>query len=359
MNAVHRIAAWALMLTSLSAIADSPDPARLVQAVREGRVVVYAATDQAVVQPVIDDFEALHPGIRVEYHDMNSTELYQRFLSESEAGGKADVVWSSSMDLQVKLVNDGHAQAYRSAQTAALPQWAVWKDEAFGTTYEPAVFVFNRNALAEADVPRTHAALLRLLAAQSERFAGRLITYDPTRSGVGMLLHSQDAQANPTAFWQLAKALGRGHVILDGTTNRMIDRIAAGEALIGYNLLGSYALSRAQHEPAIGVIWPLDYTLVLSRVAFISRQAKHPEAARLWLDHLLSARGQALLAEKAGLFSVREDGERSTTAAGLRAQLGEAFRPIPIGSGLLTYLDQAKQRTFLLRWRQAVEGGKP
>ena len=48
--------------------------------------------------------------VKVEYNDMNTTEIYNRFISERAAGsGSADVLWSSSMDLQVKLVSDGAA----------------------------------------------------------------------------------------------------------------------------------------------------------------------------------------------------------------------------------------------------------
>lgn len=346
-----------LLLLATHALAYTPDPARLERAAQEGKVVVYAATDQDVVQPLIDDFHARHPGVRVEYHDINSGDLYKRIVGEAEQGGKADIAWSSAMDLQVKLVNDGYAQPHQSRETAALPGWAVWKDEAFGTTYEPAAIIYNKRLLRSEDVPRTHASLLRLVTANGTRWRGRIVTYDPSLSGVGMLLHSQDAQANPSVFWQLAQAFGANWIVLDASTNAMIDRIARGDALIGYNLLGSYADSRARDDDALGVIWPQDYTLVLTRVAFITRQAHHPEAARLWLDHLLSAHGQALLAERAGLFSVREDTERLTTATGLRRQLGAAFRPIPLGSGLLTYLDQAKQRAFLRRWAEALETG--
>ena len=46
----------------------------------------------------------------VEYTDLNSTELYNRFIAEEAAGqGTADLLWSSAMDLQVKLVSDGYA----------------------------------------------------------------------------------------------------------------------------------------------------------------------------------------------------------------------------------------------------------
>lgn len=328
-------------------------PDRLAVASAEGRVVVYAATDKEIVQALIDDFEKRHPGIVVEYHDMHSTTLYQRVIDEAADGGKADVVWSSAMDLQVKLVNDGYAQPHHSAETAALPAWAVWKNEAFGTTYEPAAIVYHKPAFRPEEVPDTHAALIELLEREPHRFRDRLTTYDPRQSGVGLLLHSQDAQSNPIAFWSLAKAFGNCGLHPYATSGSMLDAISNGWKLIGYNVLGSYALTRANNDPAIGVVLPRDYTLVLSRVAFITRQARHPQAARLWLDHLLSRHGQTVLARSAGLFAVRED-VSTDNAMGLRTQLGAAFRPIPIGSGLLAYLDQAKQREFLRQWEAAT-----
>lgn len=353
MSWTRSLLACALGLATLAAWAQvTPD--RVAVARAEGRVVIYAATDQDIVQPLIDDFEQRYPGIRVEYHDMQSGDLYRRIVDEARSGGHADVAWSSAMDLQVKLVNDGYAQVHRSAETAALPSWAIWKNEAFGTTYEPAVFVYHKPSFSTEAPPDTHAALIETLSRQPARFAGRLASYDPARSGVGLLLHTQDAQSNPIVFWQLARALGDSHLHTYPTSGEMLDSVAQGKVLIGYNVLGSYALTRAQADPAVGVIWPRDYTLVLSRVAFITRQARHPQAARLWMDHLLSHHGQTVLARSAGLFAVRED-VTSENAIGLRRQLGSAFRPIPIGSGLLTYLDQAKQRDFLRQWDQATQ----
>jgi iron(III) transport system substrate-binding protein len=105
---------------------------------KEGKLVIYGATDSKAAQPLIKDFNALYPGIVVEYNDMNSTEVYNRFISEAAAGGTtADVLWSSAMDLQVKLVADGYAMAYQSVEAPKIPAWAKWKDMAYGTTFEP------------------------------------------------------------------------------------------------------------------------------------------------------------------------------------------------------------------------------
>jgi len=61
------------------------DYAKIIDgAKKEGKVVVYSTTDAASAQPLLKDFQAAFPGIQVEYSDLNSTELYNRFIAEVE-----------------------------------------------------------------------------------------------------------------------------------------------------------------------------------------------------------------------------------------------------------------------------------
>ncbi len=48
-------------------------------ATKEGKVVIYSTTDTKAAGPLIKGFEEQYPGIKVEYNDMNSTELYNRY----------------------------------------------------------------------------------------------------------------------------------------------------------------------------------------------------------------------------------------------------------------------------------------
>src|SRR5499427_7747314 len=121
--------AAAIAALSTAALAQVPagypaDYAQVLAAAKkEGKVVVYSALDTKAAQPLIKDFSALYPDVKVEYNDMNSTELYNRFIAEVASGqGSADVMWSSAMDLQVKLVDDGQALTYASPEAAKLPQ---------------------------------------------------------------------------------------------------------------------------------------------------------------------------------------------------------------------------------------------
>jgi iron(III) transport system substrate-binding protein len=322
---------------------------------KEGKLVVYGATDSKATQPLIRDFSALYPGISVEYNDMNSTEVYNRFISEAAAGGNtADVLWSSAMDLQIKLASEGHAMAYKSVEASKIPGWAVWNDMAYGTTFEPAAIVYNKRLVTGAEIPQTHADFARIIA--SEKFKDKVTTYDIEKSGVGFMFMSQDAQDYPQ-FPALEQAFGAARVRVQSSTGTMLERISSGENLIGYNVLGSYALVRAKTDPSIGIVLPKDYTLILSRVAFINKSAKSPNAAKLWLDYMLSSRGQTVIANESKLYAIRADVKGETTSADLIRQIGEKnIKPIPVGPGVLTYLSPAKRMAFLKQWKET--GGK-
>src|SRR5512145_2707428 len=73
---------------ALAQAAPPPETAArtIAAALGERRVVVYSATDQSVVGPLLADFAALYPKIEVEYHDMTSSDLHERFLREVAAG---------------------------------------------------------------------------------------------------------------------------------------------------------------------------------------------------------------------------------------------------------------------------------
>jgi iron(III) transport system substrate-binding protein len=321
---------------------------------KEGKVVVYSTTDAKLVQPLIKDFEAAFPGVKVEYTDMNSTEVYSRFTSENAANAaSADAVWSSAMDLQLKLAAEGFAAVYKSPESGALPDWARWKDTVYATTFEPIAIVYNKRLVAADEVPKTHADFTKLLNTKAEKFQKKVTTYDAEKSGVGFMLVNQDAKLDP-AFWDLVKAMGARGVNMQSSTATMMERVSSGENLIGYNILGSYALTRAKKDPSIGIAFTNDYNLVLSRLAFVSKNAKNPNAGRLWLDYLLSKRGQTISAEQAELFSVRTDITGKDSGVGFSKELGSAVKPIPVSQDLLAGLDQAKRLEFLKQWQAAL-----
>jgi iron(III) transport system substrate-binding protein len=319
-------------------------------AVHEGAVTVLSTTDLEEVGDLLSGFRALYPSLRLEYEKGNSAIIDDRVRRDAKEGQvSVDLVWSSAMDLQLKLVNDGLAVQYDSPMGEALPGWAVWKSQAYGVTAEPIAIVYNKRLLPPPQVPRTHTDLLRLLRDSQGSIAGRIATYDPERSSVGYLLLTQDLLVTDRT-WSLIGAMGLAGVQLFAASGEMLDRVAAGQAVLAYNVIGSYALDRARSTPDLGVVLPADYTLVMSRVALIPKGAPHPQAARLLLNYLLSAAGQKALAARA-IGPVRLD-----IAAGAAAPVvpPEAARPIQLGLRLLASLDQAKRARFMRDWQSLV-----
>lgn len=318
------------------------------------RLRILSTTDRPLVEPLLAAFERRHPDHGLDYLQAGSAEAYEAFVASS--GRLADVVWSSAMDLQIKLVNDGHALTYRSPHAAALPPWAIWRHEAYATTWEPVGFAFHRDRLAPSAVPTTHAALVQALRADPARYDGRVLTYDIARSGIGYLLAAQDIDTAPGA-WSLARTLGLCQARLYTDTLGMLQALSQGDALLVYNALGSYTEAFAREHREIGILYPADYTLIMSRVALISRTARNPDGARLWIDFLLSSGGQQLLGEAAVLRSIRLDAPEATSTTALEHQLRGAARPIALGLGLLAQLDGSKREMITRRWRREFEAG--
>ena len=94
---------------------------------------------------------------------------------------------------------------------------------------------------------------------------------------------------------------------LAATSAEILDAIERDELDLGYNMLGSYALSRQAAGSDIGVVFPQDYVLVLARSVLIARRAPNPDLARQLVDWLLSPAGQQVASSHAALGSIMED----------------------------------------------------
>ena len=323
---------------------------------KEGKLVIYSSTDSASVEPLLQDFKSLYPFLQVEYNDLNTTEVVQSVYcrDRSPGSGGADLLWSSAMDLQLQLASKGHALTYASPEISGLPKWAVWQNQAYGTTFEPVSIAYNKRLLPADAVPQSHADMIRLPKEKPELFKEKIATFDPEKSGVGFLMMTQDAKVFPQ-FWDLAKTLGSSGAKVYTSTGAMLEKVGSGEHYLAYNIIGSYVLLRQKKDPAMGLVLPKDYTLVFSRVAFISKTARNPNAAKLFLDYILSKRGQTVMSEKSLVYSLRSNVPGNITAAGLTKELGKALKPIDVNTDILAGLEQNKRLEFMKQWQAALK----
>lgn len=316
------------------------------------RVLTIAGpTDTPVVAPLIQGFQSHRPDVSVVYREMGSRELYEAAIEGRLQD--VDVLMSSASDLQIRLANDGYAQSYASPYAARLPSWAIWRHEVYGFTFEPAVIVYNPKRFAEAAVPRSRQDLLRLLEQDPLRLRGRIGTYDIAASSLGYLLAEQDELVSSN-FWGLANAMGQAGVRLAATSAEILDAIERDELDIGYNILGSYALSRQAAGRPIGVVFPQDYVLVLARSVLIARSAPNPDLGRALVDWLLSPAGQQVASSHAALGSIMEDTPGRWTSEAVLARSQGIVQPVVLSPALLVGLDQRRHSRFVQNWIRLV-----
>ncbi len=345
-------------LVFAQAMVVTPAVAQSLFAARDDSVApiltIYSSLDLAAAEPLIVAFQDENPSVTVHYHELQTVDIHERVLEEGDSGDQtADLVISSAMDLQMKLANDGYARRLSLAHGERWPAWANWRDTAIALTYEPSVMIYHKPSFADGDVPRTRAALMDMLESEEDTIYGRIATYDIERAGVGFLFLARDSEHNRET-WALVRAMGRSGVKLYSNSSSILERVADGRFAIGYNILGSYATAWAARNPDLGIILPTDYTIIMSRIALVPEAARDPGLGTRFLDFLMSQRGQELMAAEANLPALHPQVTGPNTASALRAQAGDALRPISVSPALLVYLDQVKRARFINHWNDAL-----
>ncbi len=352
---LQTLAAAILCLSFIARAAVAQDAVKIFPAPATERQVLRldTATDLVAFEPLIRDFQRIAPDVTIHYREFVTNELFEAVRRQCVAGNAmADLIVTSSVDHLVVLANEGCAMAHRSPETLSIPSWMRWRDEVFGFTFEPAVIVYNRAGVKPEEVPRTRLDLIELMRAQPDRFARRIGGYDIARSGIGYLFAAFDSR-NALIYGRMLEGFGRMRIVMRCCSSNLIEELASGELLIGYNILGSYAYSAQKAGAPIGVVIPNDYVLALSRGIMIPVKAGRPDLARRFLDYLLSPRGQRVVFQEAFFFSPQGDVPEGVEASPGGLTSG-ALRPIVIGPGLLPMQDRAKRERFLSEWRKAI-----
>lgn len=360
MTGLSRNLFWALALLLLAGSVAQAQTTRRFPAIANevDTLSIRAATDLYALEPLIRDFQQLSPGTTVEIVEYVTNDLFSAAAQACRAGGAlGDVFLSSSVDQLVKLANDGCAQQIEGQDLARAPRWANWRDEVFGFTFEPIVMVYNRDAVSAEDAPRTHLELAELLRRDADRYRGRVGTYDVRLSGIGYLLAFNDARQTTTTYGRLLESLGRAQVVVRCCTSEILDEVAAGRLLIGYNMLGSYAYERVRRGQPIGIVMPADYTLVLSRGAMVPVHAPNPSLATRFVNYLLSERGQSVGRSQSFFFGL--DGSAPPGIEGPDVVTSGIARPITVGPTLLAVQDAARRKRFLKDWSQSMVQQQP
>ena len=307
-------------------------------------LVVYSAAFKPFCQALLAGFAHAHPTVKLQFVDGVSTELHAQYLGlHSQGLPPPDVIWSSAMDLQMDLVQQGHAQVHRSAHAQTLPAWASYQGMAYCTTLEPLVSLRHTQHIGPDQRVSTLAEVADVIERQPNLLRNRMACLDIEANGMGFLamLVARDQADVFERFIRLAADLQvQGHA----SNPPLVQALVAQRAVLAFPVLGAFAARAVQAHPELAVCTSAQARLGVSRVALIPNHAPHPEQAACFMDFLLSPAGQACM-HADGLFPFSDQGQSQHLP-----QMD--VQPLPIDDGFVRWLDAHAREALRRDWHR-------
>jgi ABC-type Fe3+ transport system substrate-binding protein len=285
------IGAGLLILTlAPSAWAATFAPELEAAAQKEGNVVWYTGLIvNQITRPMAAAFEARFPGMHVQYARASNTETTLKLLNESRAHRvQADVLDVTS---GIHALVEAHILAsYQPPATEHYP--AVLKDPQgywYGTNLYFLTVAYNTNLVKQP--PNTWDDLLDPKWKGHMAWTSELAAQGPP----GFIFNALAVKGPENGMDYLRRFAAQQPVSIASSPRAVLDQVVSGEYSLGVMMYNHHAaISAAAGAP---VAWVKMEPLVgLFSIMGITKDAPHPNAARLFEAYVLSPEGQAVFA---------------------------------------------------------------
>jgi iron(III) transport system substrate-binding protein len=248
-------------------------------AAKEKKLFIYTSMGLSDFNGFIEGFNEAYPDIQVDVYSATGEKVVQRALTEYQSGRHAaDVVLAPSTDVGA-FAKAGDVQDYTSPN---VPQGVDTKVLGGAPVYiNRFVLAWNTKQVKPADVPKTYDDLL------NPSFKGKIgleagdVPWMATLYGVW-------GKDKATSYFQ--KLADQKPFVQDGHTT-LAQLVASGEVPISPNVYDYDA--EGLKKSGAPIDWaPLDPLVVYPYVVSLPKAAPHPSASMLFIDYMLSKKGQ-------------------------------------------------------------------
>jgi iron(III) transport system substrate-binding protein len=292
----------ACVLALVPCLARAGDPALIDAARHEGALAVADAAPGENFQKFMAAFKAKYPflDIATGFYSAPTGRLLARVNAEMDAKRVSfDVMLAANTAAWIDMTQKGKVQHYASPEYAAFPEHA--KTDGYWAAAQAiaVVPVYNKNVLQPAEAPKSWRDLLE------PRFAGKRMAIQNAAAGTQFNWSYLLRQALGPAFEQ--KFAAQQPVVM-ATGAQMTDAITRGEVMLGASLDHWRAFTPEAAQVGLAAVFPTEgVPLTLVPVGILAG-APHPNAAKLFIDFILSKEGQQLLdTQLYGMYSMRPD----------------------------------------------------
>ena len=265
------------------------DPALIEAAKKEGNVSIIHGMPQDAMQGLTKEFNRIYPGISVEVERQQGLSVYEKYNTETRSGSNLrDIVMVADMAAYRKLVENKMILAHRVPNDVDIP--AKFKIDGYAyLAYLTTIVVLVNDKL----VTQEEGAILK-------NWEGIL---DPRWKGrIGMTYPDGGASYGPLSMYLRPPVAGRfGEKFLKGiatqqpqiynSTATAMERLISGEIHVLFTHFESDAIPKLAKGAPIRWYAPKPTPSFGNSYFGIAAKASHPNAAKLWLNWLMSEDG--------------------------------------------------------------------
>lgn len=270
-------------------------------------LVIYSARNERLNNIVIPGFEAA-TGLTIEMITGSTGEVNQRIKAEVESGNvTVDIHWAA--DETMLSANRDMFQPYVSTENdAMMPLFQNDGTNVFNPAFaEPNVIIVNTEKLAEIGVTvESYADLL------NPALKGKIISADPANSSsafqclIGMLYGMGEGDPMSDKAWDFIDEFLAN---LDGkvasSSSQVYNGVANGEYYVGLSYEDPCVELEAAGAQPVKVVYPKEGVIFPGQSVQIVKNAPNLEAAKKFVDYVLSEEVQTAVAAELNLRPLR------------------------------------------------------
>jgi ABC-type Fe3+ transport system substrate-binding protein len=263
----------------------------------------------AVLQPQTKDLlttaflkrYGLPPSFRVNHTLGGTAAVITRVEQELNAGRVTiDVVGSAATTWVYEVLRAGHIMPYDSPELAHYPKMFE------AGLAEPGQFGINGGYLL---VPTWSADHLNFTGKSWKDVIGavppgRLSIGDSAKSATYLATHIGLSKVLDQDYFRKVAAMKPSFFV---RSEQIAGRLVAGEDLMAFSGMPTRAYQYNQQGAKLKFMLPEEGVVLMAQAMFILKAAPRPNAAKLWVDFLLSDEGQQILARNEALVSGRSN----------------------------------------------------
>jgi iron(III) transport system substrate-binding protein len=263
---------------------------------KEGTVVFYNNLQPNGIEPLLSKFREAYPGIQAEQIRLGSNPLIERFRTEFNAGRHlADVLITLPDERIGQGIKQGWMAEWTPPELRNFPIDVNADNKVFTLQFVREAIIWNKTQVKPADAPKEWVDLF------DPKWKGKVGMSPPWRSlaiqqvltlweDLGIQNAAEKLKANGVRFFEgsggIVQAVLRGDVLIAELTDLPLNLLLEDGAPLGF-------------------VYPASGTTLSAGKAFVAAKAPHPNAARVFLNWLMSEKGQIALQQYGGVSVTR------------------------------------------------------